>query len=111
MSRRIPVGTIDEFLPGQRTCVFIDGRSIVLFNIEGTLHVIDNSCPHNGGSLASGQLDGSVLRCPAHSLHFDLTTARLHAPGGLSVGTSLVQAADGKLELNVGEPSPVNSHV
>ena len=111
MSRRIPVGTIDEFLHGQRKLVFIDGRSIVLFNIEGTLHAIDNSCPHNGGSLASGQLDGSVLRCPAHSLHFDLTTARLHGPGGLSIGTSLVQAADGKLELDVEEPSPVNSQV
>jgi 3-phenylpropionate/trans-cinnamate dioxygenase ferredoxin subunit len=111
MSRRIPVGTIDEFLPGQRKLIFIDGRSIVIFNIDGTLHAIDNSCPHDGRSLASRQLDGSVLRRPAHSLRFDLTTARLHGPGGLSIGTSLVQAADGKLELDVEEPSPVNSQV
>ena len=38
----------------------MNGRSIVLFNIEGTVHAIDNSCPHNGASLASGKLEGGV---------------------------------------------------
>jgi len=99
MSRRIKVGSAEDLLPGQRKLVSIDGRSIVLFNIEGTLHAIDNSCPHNGASLASGKLEGCVLRCPAHGLRFDLKTGRMPGPGGLSVGTFLVQATDGKLEL------------
>lgn len=107
MSRRIPVGTLEELLPGQRKLVFIDGRSIVLFNIEGTLHAIDNSCPHNGASLASGQLDGCMLRCPAHGLRFDVRTGHMPGAGGLSVGTFLVQTIDGKLELSVEEPSTV----
>lgn len=51
MSRRISVGNIDELQPGQRKLVFIDGRSIVLFNIEGVIHGIDDSCPHQGASL------------------------------------------------------------
>ncbi|SAK56601.1 Rieske (2Fe-2S) domain-containing protein [Caballeronia hypogeia] len=105
MSRRIPVGTVDELLPGQRKLVFVDGRSIVLFNIEGTIHAIDNSCPHNGASLASGQLDGCMLRCPAHGLRFDLRTGRMPGPGGLAVGTFLVHTSDGKLELSIDESS------
>lgn len=109
MSHRIPVGTIDELLPGQRKLVFLDGRSIVLFNIEGVIHAIENSCPHQGASLASGQLDGCVLRCPAHGLRFDLRTGRMPGPGGLSVGTFLVQAVDGKLELQIDEPSSAAS--
>ncbi|WP_321800420.1 Rieske (2Fe-2S) protein [Caballeronia sp. J97] len=109
MSRRIPVGNIEDLLPGQRKLVFVDGRSIVLFNIEGTLHAIDNSCPHNGASLASGQLDGCMLRCPAHGLRFDVRTGCMPGPGGLSVGTFLVQAVDGKLELDVEEPSPASA--
>jgi 3-phenylpropionate/trans-cinnamate dioxygenase ferredoxin subunit len=38
---------------GGRKLAFVGGRSIVLFNIEGTVHAIENSCPHNGSSLAS----------------------------------------------------------
>ncbi len=68
----VTVARMDELPPGQRKLIFIDGKSIVLFNIDGTIHAIDNSCPHNGASLASGKLEGTFLQCPAHGLRFDL---------------------------------------
>lgn len=52
MSREVPVGTANELAPGQRKLAFVDGRSIVLFNVAGSVHATDNSCPHNGASLA-----------------------------------------------------------
>jgi len=73
MQKPITVARLDELSPGQRKLVFVDGQSVVLFNIGGTIHAIDNSCPHNGASLASGKLEGSVLQCPAHGLRFDLS--------------------------------------
>ncbi|MFX5801283.1 Rieske 2Fe-2S domain-containing protein, partial [Acinetobacter baumannii] len=41
-----------ELPPGQRRLVFVEGRSLVLFNINGTVYAIDNTCPHQGASLA-----------------------------------------------------------
>ena len=95
-SRQVPVA-LDALAPGQRKLAFIDGRSIVLFNIDGSVHALDNSCPHNGASLASGQLEGRLLRCPAHGLQFDVTTGRMPGTGGMCVKTFPVQAVDGRL--------------
>lgn len=81
--RQVPVAQADELLPGQRKLVFVDGRSIVLFNIDGAIHAIENSCPHNGASLANGRLEGSILQCPAHGLRFDL--AKPCEPGSRSL--------------------------
>ncbi|CAE6765037.1 Naphthalene 1,2-dioxygenase/salicylate 5-hydroxylase systems, ferredoxin component [Paraburkholderia domus] len=94
MSHPIPIDPVDELPPGKRKIVFVNGRSIVIFNIEGTVYAIDNSCPHNGASLASGQLDGYLLQCPAHGLRFDLTTGCMHGAGSLCLTTFPVRAAD-----------------
>jgi 3-phenylpropionate/trans-cinnamate dioxygenase ferredoxin component len=101
MSRQVTVGSVDELKPGQRKLAFIEGRSIVLFNIAGELHAIDNACPHNGASLASGQLDGRLLRCPAHGLRFDVTSGCMPGTVGLCVETFPVRAGDGRLLVGV----------
>ncbi|MFP3569694.1 Rieske (2Fe-2S) protein [Paraburkholderia sp. SIMBA_030] len=94
LSHLIPIDPADELSPGKRKIVFVDGRSIVVFNIDGAVYAIDNCCPHNGASLASGQLDGHLLRCPAHGLRFDLTTGCTHGAGSLCLTTFPVRAAD-----------------
>ena len=103
MSRQIPVGSADELTPGQRKLVFVDGRSVVLFNIDGALCAVENACPHNGASLAGGQLDGHLLRCPAHGLRFDVATGCMPGKGGLSLATFPIRNVAGKLELTVGD--------
>jgi len=108
MTREVPVGTADELAPGQRKLVFVDGRSIVLFNIEGQMHAIDNSCPHNGASLASGALEGCMLRCPAHGLRFDVRSGCMPGAGGLKLTTFPVRTEEGKLLVNVME-APASS--
>jgi 3-phenylpropionate/trans-cinnamate dioxygenase ferredoxin subunit len=94
--RHVPVGTVDQLPPGQRKLAFVDGSSIVLFNVGGTVYAIDNSCPHNGSSLAGGKLEGHVLQCPGHGLRFDLRTGCM-PNGGLCVKKFQVGERDGKL--------------
>lgn len=89
-----------ELPPGQRRLVFVEGRSLVLFNINGTVYAIDNTCPHQGASLAGGKLEGTWLRCPAHGLRFDLAasdTAALclkHFPVNTAGGMLTVKLED-----------------
>ena len=95
----VPVALATELSPGQRKLVFVKGKSVVLFNVEGTIHAIENSCPHNGASLASGCIDGTVLRCPAHGLKFDLAKPDEGKAGGLCLHRFPVREMGGVLIL------------
>lgn len=101
MTRHIPITRSDALEEGARKLAFIDGRSVVLFNIEGVIHAIDNSCPHNGASLANGRLDGHVLQCPAHGLRFDLVTGCVVGAPGLCVTKLPVETIDGELVIQI----------
>lgn len=64
----IPVGSSHEFTAG--------GRVIALYNVDGTLYALDGVCPHAGGPLGQGQLDGCVVTCPWHGWQFDVTNGQ-----------------------------------
>lgn len=74
MSQQVSIELPEPFPPGARKLAFVDGRQILIFNIEGALYAIDNTCPHAGASLFSGKLNGKVLQCPVHAMRFDVTT-------------------------------------
>lgn len=101
MTRYIPIARADALDAGSRMLKFIDGRSVVLFNIEGVVHAIDNSCPHNGASLANGRLDGNVLQCPAHGLRFDVVSGCLVGARGMCLTKLSVETIDGELIVQV----------
>ena len=59
-------------------------HEIALFRVQGTVHAIADSCPHNGASLATGQLEGTTIKCRAHGLRFDITTGCPRGAGGFA---------------------------
>jgi NAD(P)H-dependent nitrite reductase small subunit len=84
-----PTGVSDEFVtvlrvadvaPGTAKAVVVGEREIALFNVDGTFYALDNTCPHQGGPLAEGWIDGTRVTCPWHAWTFDLTT------GGMTLG-------------------------
>jgi 3-phenylpropionate/trans-cinnamate dioxygenase ferredoxin subunit len=105
MAQHVQVGNLDELPPGGRKLAFAAGRSVVLFNIEGTVHAIENSCPHNGASLASGRLEGHLLRCPAHGLRFDLTTGCMPGSAGMCLTKFPVHRQGDRLVVTISEPT------
>lgn len=54
--------------------VEIQGKEIALFNVGGAVCAINHVCPHQGGPLAEGGLEGKVVTCPWHGWQFDVTT-------------------------------------
>src|SRR5438105_7796756 len=71
--RDVPPGCIVQVQAGERW--------YAVANVEGTLHALDNNCPHNGGPLAKGSLDGRELTCPWHGWRWDVTSGRNCSPG------------------------------
>jgi len=62
----------DALEPGRVTEIIIAGTAIAVANVEGTFHASANSCPHAGGPMGEGSLEGSVLTCPYHGWAFDM---------------------------------------
>ena len=86
------VAPISEIPAGSRKLVEVDGRAIVVFNVDGEFFALNNRCPHKGGNLCHGRLSGRVeagapgeyrysaareiIRCPWHQWEFDLRTGK-----------------------------------
>jgi nitrite reductase (NADH) small subunit len=71
---RVRVGLASDIPVGEGRVVDAAGKTIALFNVGGTHHAIDNSCPHRGGPLGKGDLDGAIAICPWHGWRWDVTT-------------------------------------
>jgi thiamine pyrophosphate-dependent acetolactate synthase large subunit-like protein/nitrite reductase/ring-hydroxylating ferredoxin subunit len=54
--------------------VTVDRRSLVLSRHHGRCGALDNRCPHQGGPLGEGTIEGDVLRCPWHGYDYDPVT-------------------------------------
>lgn len=50
------------------------GHSVAIFRLQDKFHAINNVCPHKGGPLGEGELNGSVVSCPWHAWDFDVIT-------------------------------------
>ena len=102
MSQWITVAKASEIAPGQAKCVDVGKLPIALFNIDGTLYAIDDTCTHSGGPLSEGDLDGTEVTCPWHGAVFDLKTGEaLNPPARKGVSCYKVQVNNGEIQINM----------
>ena len=82
MDEFIEVAGLDQVPPGAGSCFTVAGREVAVFNIEGIIYAMDDSCLHKGASLGSGKLEGKVVTCRAHGWRYDVTTgSTVNVPG------------------------------
>jgi len=75
----IPVCPLEDLSPG--TAVRLDvAVPIAVFNADGELYAIDDTCTHQDASLADGYLEDCSIECPLHASTFDLRTGKPSGP-------------------------------
>ena len=72
----VSVAKIADIPVGGKMKVNVKGTEIMLANVGGAIYALENRCPHMGGSLADGVVEGSVIKCPRHGSKFDLATGK-----------------------------------
>ncbi|NCB73960.1 MAG: non-heme iron oxygenase ferredoxin subunit [Clostridia bacterium] len=72
----IKIAQTDEIKDGEKKKITLDNKVLLLANVKGTYYAIDNKCPHMGGSLFDGNLDGYNIVCPKHGSVFDVRTGK-----------------------------------
>ena len=54
----------------------VAGRALCVANVDGNICVLDGTCPHEGGPLGEGSIEGAKLVCPWHAYAFDVRTGK-----------------------------------
>ena len=72
----VKVAKTDEVAEGGSKVAEANGQPLALFKVGGTIYALDNTCPHQGGPLGEGYLDGSEVTCPWHAWVFDVKTGK-----------------------------------
>ena len=57
--------------------VVLNGKPILLVNLDNEYYAMGGKCNHNGCMLKDGTLDGIKIRCRCHGSTFEVTTGAL----------------------------------
>ena len=68
-TKAIPTADVPE---GGVASATVNDRLIAILNRGGTFYALDGVCPHEGGHLGEGTIEGDELVCPWHEGRFRL---------------------------------------
>ena len=63
--------------PGAGRAFPVGRYEVAVFNVGGELYAIENNCPHQGGPLADGWMEGALVTCPWHGWCFDVRSGKM----------------------------------
>lgn len=74
MSEFVQVAKLSQLPEDTGLCVEVDGKEIALFKVGDKVYAMDQICPHAGGPMAEGSLNGDMAMCPWHGWEFSVKT-------------------------------------
>jgi len=63
-----------EIPEGSMKVFNIEGKEVLIINIEDTFYAIGAKCTHMGGDLSKGAIDQKTIKCPRHGAIYDIAT-------------------------------------
>lgn len=97
----LPIGRVTTIVAGH--------RAVCLTRTEAGWGALDNRCPHQGGPLGDGQVEGGYVICPWHAYEYDPLTGT-PPPGFRDAATPYaVREVDDALEVEVPAETPRTS--
>ena len=81
----VTVARLADLAGHGRTLVRVADTEVALFRVDACVFAIQNRCPHRGGPLIRGFVEGSAVRCPMHGWRYDLATGESERPARATV--------------------------
>ncbi len=101
MADFVEVGSVEQVPPGNGATFTVSEKPIAVFNVDGAVYAMDDTCLHKGSSLGAGKLDGKVVTCRAHGWRFDVTTGSTISSPGYGVKSYPAKIVGGKILVMV----------
>ncbi|VVB77132.1 Sulredoxin [uncultured archaeon] len=73
----VRIGMMSDIPKGGMKGFVIDGKKILVAEVDGKYYAMDSVCSHMKGPLEKGTLAGKDIQCPWHGSIFDVTTAKV----------------------------------
>lgn len=80
MSEWIDVAPTGEFVAGERRVVEVDGVPVIVLNVDGEFHAVEDVCTHDQTPLSDGEIIDREIICPRHGARFCLRTGKALCP-------------------------------
>lgn len=93
---------LDDLWEGDMTAVAVQGRSVLLLNVDGEVRAYLNRCPHQDWALDEGDFDGRVLTCSRHLWEFDALSGTGINPDNCRLTAMACHVDDGTIFVRVG---------
>ncbi len=105
MGEFIPVGKVSDFPEEVMKEVKAGDKEVLVVRSGSKFYATASRCPHMGGRLAQGKLEGMVVTCPLHGSQFDVTDGHvvrwLKGSGALSAIGKAMKGPRGLAVYNV----------
>ena len=98
----VTVAKVSDVKAGEGKVVEANGKTIALFNVDGKIYAIDNTCKHVGGPLGEGMLDDNVVICPWHNWRYNVQTGISPVNPQVKVDTYEVQVEGDEVKVKTG---------
>ena len=95
------LAVLDELPPGSLMEVEIGEDLVAICNVEGEVRAIYGSCPHQGGPLGEGALNGDLVTCPWHMWEFHSGTGVCAMNPDLKIPTYPVRVENGEIQVEL----------
>ncbi|HEV2177626.1 MAG TPA: non-heme iron oxygenase ferredoxin subunit [Terriglobia bacterium] len=101
MADFIKYANLSELAPGDCKAVEANGKTVALFNVEGAVFCLDNTCLHRGGPLGEGTLEGDVVTCPWHQWQYNVRTGENLMNPAVKVAVYPVQVEGDDVKIRI----------
>ena len=85
MTALMKVASKSEIPTGTGKVVQVGGKTLAVFNCEGSFYAVDNACKHRGGPLGEGSLSGTTVTCPWHGWEYGVTSGECQMDASIRV--------------------------
>ena len=98
---QVRVGNARDISAGHIHAYTVGAERVAVANIGGRFYAFDDTCTHEGCSLATGRLEGTVVQCPCHGSRFDVGTgAVMRGPAERPVQVFRLTDKGGELSID-----------
>lgn len=103
-----PVAKMEDLPPDTCQSIELQNHGIAIFNLDGCVYALDNTCPHAGGPLGEGSVEGELVECPWHGWKFNIKTGvcQKNPSPTWNVPRYEVQVVDGIIQVALPNPQP-----
>jgi nitrite reductase/ring-hydroxylating ferredoxin subunit len=72
----VEAGKVNEISNGKMKHVEINGKEIVIANLDGKFYAFADRCGHMNARLSRGNINQNIVTCPFHAAKFDITSGK-----------------------------------